>query len=144
MHITHATPAYRDSIRALLMEARLPTGDLDEAKPLRFWVVRANDGRLSGVVGLEQYGHAGLLRSLAVSAALRKQGLGASLTTSLEQQAKGAGVEALYLLTMTAERFFRARGYQHADRAQVPREIGETREFKMLCPLSAACLWKKL
>lgn len=142
--ISPATAADRGEIRALLVAATLPTDDLDDAKSLRFWVARADRGRVLGVIGLEQYANAALLRSLTVAAAERRRGLGARLVAAVETEAKRAGVESLYLLTTTAERFFLRRGYRPMDRTQAPQAIGATAEFSSLCPSRAVCLSKQL
>ena len=67
-----------------------------------------------------------LLRSLAVRADARGSGLGADLLAHAESQAAALGVDALYLLTTTAERFFAARGYATTTRDAAPPEIQAT------------------
>jgi len=144
MQITQAGSADYATIRALLAEAGLPFTDLKDSGQVCFLMVRTHGGTASGIVGIEQYGSAGLLRSLVVSPAQRKQGLGAQLVASVETHARQNGVLALYLLTTTAERFFLQLGYSYMDRSCVPRDIGETGEFKTLCPSTAVCLHKRL
>jgi amino-acid N-acetyltransferase len=48
------------------------------------------------------------------------------------------------LLTETAEKFFRAIGYEVIDRRHVPEEIKQSAEFRSLCPASAVCMSKLL
>ncbi len=48
------------------------------------------------------------------------------------------------LLTMTAEGFFRERGYKKTERSSAPPEIQGTMEFQSLCPANSVCLVKKL
>ena len=48
------------------------------------------------------------------------------------------------LLTETAEKFFRAIGYEVIDRRHVPEEIKQSAEFRSLCPASAVCMTKLL
>jgi len=131
------------AIRVLLSAAALPTADLDTAPALRFWV--AVDGQLiAGAIGLECYGTAGLLRSLAVAPSHRNRGLGAALVETLEREARADGATLLVLLTETAEPFFGRLGYRATERAQVPVEIKRSAEFASLCPASAVCMSKPL
>ena len=53
-------------------------------------------------------------------------------------------VEQLVLLTETAEKFFRAIGYEVIDRRHVPQGIKQSAEFRSLCPASAVCMSKLL
>jgi amino-acid N-acetyltransferase len=72
MRIELATGTEGLEIQAMLSKAGLPVEDLSTA-PVRFWLAR--QGRsLAGAIGIERYGSAGLLRSLAVDPG--HQGLG--------------------------------------------------------------------
>ena len=129
-------------IVALLSANGLPTGDLGVAAS-HFIGVR--DGRgLEGIVAIEPYADAGLLRSLAVRADRRGSGLGSALVLEAERLAVARGVASLYLLTTTAEAFFRARGYERLERAVAPAAIRASTEFANICPDSAALLYKRL
>jgi amino-acid N-acetyltransferase len=132
-----------DTIRGMLAEAGLPFDDIGQLGRVRFLTARDDQGVIVGVAGLEICGKSGLLRSLVVDAHARRHGLGAQLTLNVERLAGSLGVENLYLLTNTAERFFSAHGYERFERARVPEEIAGTTEFKLLCP-SAACMRKHL
>ncbi len=140
---TAAKLADLPSIRALLAAAGLPGEDLAPAHLDSFWVGHDAAGLLA-VVGLEPRGRAALVRSLAVRADGRGQGIGAALLAHAEAQARAMGVEALYLLTTTAERFFATRGYAGTERDAAPPEIRATAEFAVLCPASAVCMSKRL
>jgi amino-acid N-acetyltransferase len=96
------------------------------------------------MVGLELYGDVALLRSLVVARQARSNGAGAALTEAAERLAVESGVNIVYLLTTTAERFFSARGYQKIDRAQAPKAIQGTSQFSGLCPSSAVLMMKQL
>jgi amino-acid N-acetyltransferase len=129
------------AIRSLLTEAGLPTTDVNSSPGLRLWV--AEDGSaLVGVIGLEQYLSAGLLRSLVVSPHHRKRGLARRLVDTVEGHAKAADLKQLALLTETADRFFEALGYRLIDRQSVPEDVRQSAEFRTLCPLSARCMAK--
>jgi amino-acid N-acetyltransferase len=129
------------AIRSLLTEAGLPTTDVNSSPGLRLWV--AEDGSaLVGVIGLEQYLSAGLLRSLVVSPHHRKRGLARRLVDTVKGHAKAADLKQLALLTETADRFFEALGYRLIDRQSVPEDVRQSAEFRTLCPLSARCMAK--
>jgi amino-acid N-acetyltransferase len=137
-------PADKKEVLDLLSEAGLPIDDLTDEKMKNFMIARDSDGSIIGVVGIEMYGDSGLLRSLAVSSAYRRKGLGRLLTHKIESFARQNGIKALYLLTMTAADYFPEIGYQATPRDKLPAPIKKTDEFKNLCPVSAKCLFKVL
>lgn len=139
-----ATNADRPLIRSLLAEARLPVEDLDQARDLTFLVVRDDTGRPVGAIGLERHGDVGLLRSLVVSPARRRHGLGRTLVRALEEHAQATRVAQLVLLTETAEGFFRRLGYAVIDRDAAPSAVAGTAEFRALCPSTAVCMTKRV
>ncbi|MCB1748753.1 MAG: GNAT family N-acetyltransferase [Gammaproteobacteria bacterium] len=120
----------------------LPVADLEasQVELLGAW----SSGELVGVIGLECHGRDALLRSLAVCAERRGQGIGTRLVGALEARARGAGVERLWLLTETAASFFAARGYRRVDRAAAPAALAASREFAALCPATATCMARTL
>ncbi|MEJ5357881.1 MAG: arsenic resistance N-acetyltransferase ArsN2 [Desulfobacterales bacterium] len=133
----------RAAIRRLLDSCRLPTADLTGG-PGPFFLGALAGEELLGTVGLEIYGEAALLRSLAVDPRHRGEGLAGRLLAAAEAHARGRSVARLYLLTTTAETYFRSRGYRRVPRAEAPEAIRGTREFASLCPQSAAFLVKEL
>ena len=133
----------REGALALLRDAALPTEDLSDAHMEDFFY--CGDARAPfGVVGLEFLGSDALLRSLAVTSACRRHGLGATLVAVAESHARLQGARAVYVLTTTAEGFFKRRGYVAAERATAPDAIRASREFADLCPASSAFLVKHL
>jgi len=138
-----AHPSDLPEVVSLLAATKLPNRDLSPEAMRHFLTLRQRD-RLLGVVGLEVYGGAGLLRSLAVAEEARGTGLGSRLVETLETHARGVGVETLYLLTTTAEAFFAARGYEVVPRERVPPRLAASPEFASLCPASAVCMRKPL
>jgi N-acetylglutamate synthase-like GNAT family acetyltransferase len=139
--IRPATPEDFGAILALLRQASLPTQDLGDTRPVHFWVAEV-DGRIAGAGGLEQYGDAGLLRSLVVTPAARGRGLGVELVQTLERAAAGMGISQLVLLTRTSRSFFEHRGYTAIARESAPADVRSSAEFRSLCPASAACMIK--
>ena len=141
MQIRAAHASEFAAIRDLLELAGLPTGDLTTSKIE--WLVAVSDGQLEGVVGLESFGSAALLRSLAVQPSARGSGIASAMVGELELRSHERGVQQLLLLTQTAERFFRDRGYTVVDRTDAPAEMRASAEFRSLCPSSAVCMAKQ-
>jgi len=139
--IRPATPDDLVSARALLSQAGLPIDDLT-AKHLAF--VGIADDDVVGVIGFENFGRVGLLRSLAVAEDARTAGLGRELVTALERSAREQDVDEIWLLTIDADPYFAQLGYQLRGRQSAPPEIQETAEFSQLCPGDAFLMCKEL
>ena len=86
------TLSLNTEVEAFLTEAQLPVADLTSRRSLGLLGFR-DRGRLVGVVGIEVYGSAGLLRSLAVAPTHRNSGLGVSLVSNAETWAAEQGVK---------------------------------------------------
>lgn len=130
-----------EEVMGLLAESALPTVDIADSSPPEFFGMR-DGGALVAVVGLERYAPYGLLRSLAVRSAFRGRGLARELVSFAESWAASQGVEALFLLTTSAEQFFVGLGYSPVPRDQAPASIRATSQFSCLCPASSALLCK--
>lgn len=130
-------------VRRLLAESGLTTADLADHLLPHFFGCGPRDA-MSGVVGIEPFGETALLRSLAVVPSHRRAGLGSRLVAHAEHYAAGLGVRSLYLLTITAEVFFRRHGYVRINRTEAPPAIRATREFSDLCPSSSTLMVKPL
>ena len=129
------------SVQTLLREAQLPTLDLTAAH-LEHFIACGNEDALDGVVGLEMHVPHALLRSLAVASAKRGNGIGQALLAEAERYAQQHGAQEIYLLTTSAESFFRLAHYARVARADVPQAIRSTAEFTRLCPASAVVMRK--
>lgn len=129
------------SAEALLAANHLPISDLQRGSTVTLFGYVA-DNQLRGIVGLEMYGPAALLRSLAVQDTGRGNGLGAALVAHVEQFAAQHGVGTLYLPTTTAADFFERRGYSHVVRDTAPASIAATSQLSELCPSSSAFMAK--
>jgi amino-acid N-acetyltransferase len=127
----------------VLNGAGLPSVDLTDAHMEHFFYCGPAQAP-TGLVGLELFGELALLRSLAVADVTRSRGLGSALLAHAEQHARAAGAREIYLLTTTAEEFFRRRGFSTAARDEAPAAIRQSREFAGLCPASAAFMIKRL
>lgn len=131
------------AVRELLDAEGLPSDDLHAAM-LTHFLVCGEPAAPAGVVGLELFDDAALLRSLVVRDSGRRRGTGRALVVAAENAARDAGVHAIYLLTETAEAFFAALGYSPCAREQAPPAIRGTAQFAHLCPDSARLMYKAL
>jgi amino-acid N-acetyltransferase len=86
----------------------------------------------------------GLLRSLVVDPGSRAAGVGRQLVAELEAHAGRSGIEELWLLTIDADRYFRALGYTVKERGEAPAAIRRTAEFSRLCPGDATLMHKAI
>ena len=143
MHAAIQQAPRRADVIGLLESASLPSSDLSDGDMTDFFYAGPASAPI-GIVGLQCYGSDALLRSLVVNASHRTQGLGQKLVEHAEQHARTHGVATIYLLTTTAERFFRSRGYVVTPRDTAPPAIRSTPEFSSLCPASSAFLSKRL
>jgi len=137
--IKTAQPEDQQLIKDLLKTCHLPWEDITPEHLPHFFVLQ-EDGKLIGTIGMEICGGYGLVRSLAVSEAHRGRGIGVRLTRIIEDYARSIPLQALFLLTMTAEPFFSKQGYEVINRDKAPRDIQATGEFKSICPSSATCM----
>jgi amino-acid N-acetyltransferase len=133
----------RSAAVALLQSQGLPVADIQDEHLEHFFFV-GSDGSPMGLVGLELYGDDALLRSLVVGEPERGQGLGTLLVEHAERFAVSNRVRCMYLLTTTAEAFFKRLGYERIDRSRAPSAIQGTPEFANLCPASSAFMMKPL
>jgi amino-acid N-acetyltransferase len=133
----------RADLEALLKAAELPTEDLTPAMLADFLVARRG-ASMVGAAGLERHAKDGLLRSVVVEKSLRGAGLGRRLVTSMEDRARGHGLKQLFLLTTSADDFFRSLGYLPLGRDAAPPGIRNSRQFSELCPSTSSFMTKRL
>ena len=141
MNITRKPPEI--DVKKLLASVQLPTVDITPGHMEHFFGAWTGSS-LEGVVGAELLGSAALLRSLAVVASKRGSGLGSELLARVEQYATAKGVRSMFLLTTTAESYFRRRGYSPLLREAAPEAIQKTAEFTSICPASSVLMVKHL
>jgi len=122
-------------VAALLEREHLPLDGLRQHFENAL-VARAGN-RIIGCAALEVYEGGALLRSVAVDAEYRRAGVGSNLTDAAVQLARRRLVPAVYLLTTTAEQFFRKFNFEIVDRADVPRSVTASEEFAHACPSTA-------
>lgn len=130
------------AIVALLAGAALPVPGPEDA-PVRMLVAR-DAGAVVGCIGFERGGPAALLRSLAISPDLRRQGLGRALVGELLPQLARNGVTEVALLTTSAADFFARLGFTPIARARLPPSLAHSRELTTDCCASAICMLRTL
>jgi phosphinothricin acetyltransferase len=136
--IVPAKPGEVSAILDLVHTVNLPRDGVEEALE-HFWVAR-QDGQVVGTVGLEVYGDCALLRSLAVTPAWQGHALGLALTDTALSYLMSRQFQAVYLLTTTAEQFFRRHDFLVVARTTVPGSVQQSVEFQSACPDTATCM----
>jgi len=133
-----AEPRDLPAVEQLLVASGLPLDGVREA--FGTFVVAERDADLVGVAGLEVCCDNALLRSVAVRPEWRAHGVGRALVTRAIEDAESRGINALYLLTTSAERYFPSFGFRTIARNEVPADIRATAEFREACPASATVM----
>ena len=126
-------------IRQLLEKVKLPTESLDNGDTSFF--VAEDDGTLAGIAGFEFYGKDALLRSVAIPPELQNRGIGDRIVNSMVSIAQERHLKRIVLLTETAERFFRKKGFKVIDRSSINNDpMSQSSEFSFACPSTAVCM----
>lgn len=126
-------------IRQLLEKVKLPTESLDDGATT-FYVAEEN-GTLAGIAGFEFYGDDALLRSVVVPPELQNRGIGDRIVNSMKSIAQERNLKRIILLTETAERFFRKKGFKVIDRSSINNDpMSQSSEFSFACPSTAVCM----
>lgn len=136
--IQPATEADVETIECLLVASDLPTAGIDEH--WRTFLVARDGERIVACGGAEAYQFAALIRSIAVLPEYRSQGLGRRMVRQLLDRLASRGLREFYLLTTTAEEYFKKRGFKTIDRDEVHPQLLASREFQDACPASAICM----
>ena len=133
--IRRAASSDLDQITHLLATAELPLDGVREG--LGEFQVAVAEGDLVGVAGLECYGRNGLVRSVAVADGWRGGGVAAALLQRLVEAGDALGIEALYLLTMSANGYFERHGFEEVPRSALPADLRGAAEGCGDCPAEA-------
>ncbi|HEX6749603.1 MAG TPA: arsenic resistance N-acetyltransferase ArsN2 [Longimicrobium sp.] len=141
--IRPAGPDDYDVVDALLRRTSLPPDGLDEQFGDAYAVAESG-GRVVGAAGVEVYGDAGLLRSVAVDPEWQGRGLGAALTRERLAWADARGLCEVYLMTNTAAGYFPRLGFAPVERAEVPEAVRGSLQFASVCPSTAAVMVLRL
>ena len=138
IYFATATPSDLENILALLESNHLPKAGVSEH--IQDFVLALEDDQVIACAGLEVHGKAGLLRSIAVDAAYRSQGLGAKLTQSILDLAEHKKLSSVSLLTETAQDYFPKFGFVKVSREDLPAPLKASEELKGACPDSAIAM----
>lgn len=136
--IAAATAADLAPIKALLAASDLPTAGVDEH--WKTFIVARDGAEVVACGGAEAYQFVALIRSVAVTPSYRSQGLGRRIVRQLLDRLASRGLREFYLLTTTAEAYFRKRGFKPVDRDEVHPQLLSSREFQDACPENAICM----
>lgn len=136
--ITPASAADLEPIKALLEASGLPTAGVDDH--WKTFIVARDGEKLVGCGGAEAYQVAALLRSIAILPEYRSNGIGRRIVRQLLDRLASRGLREFYLLTTTAEEYFRKRGFKPIDRDEVHPQLLSSREFQDACPTTATCM----
>lgn len=142
MKIRSATSSDLPAVETLLTQNDLPLDGVRDN--FSSFVVADDRGAVTGAIGLEKHGSAALLRSAVVSLGHRGSGIGRQLVEQLLERAQQAGVQELYLLTTTAEKYFPKFGFTQTTRAAVPDALKASAEFRGACPDTAIVMTRRI
>lgn len=142
MKIREATNRDLAAVETLLSSNDLPLDGVKEN--FSSFVVAEDKGKIAGAIGLETFGSVALLRSAVVSPEYRGGGIGRKLVEHLLQRAGSEGIEELFLLTTTAEKYFPRFGFARTTRSAVPAAVKASAEFQGACPDSAVVMARRI
>ena len=126
------------TIKLILQANQLPVQGVDDH--WRTFLVARDGDKIVACGGAEAYPIAALIRSIAVLPDYQRHGLGRRLVRQLLDRLAARGLREFYLLTTTAEDYFRKRGFKTIERDEVHPQLLASREFKDACPASAVCM----
>ena len=126
------------AIKQLLTDNQLPTAGIDDH--WKTFIVARDGDTVVACGGSEAHEFAALLRSIAVHPDYRGLGLGRKIVRQLLDRLASRGVREFYLLTTTAQEYFRKRGFKVIDRDEVHPQLLGSEEFRGACPDSAVCM----
>jgi N-acetylglutamate synthase-like GNAT family acetyltransferase len=130
------------AVEKLLVANNLPVDGVKEN--FSSFVVAEHEEAIVGAIGLELFDSAALLRSAVVSPEQRGTGVGRRLVEQILELAERAGVDQVYLLTMTAEDYFPRFGFNRTTRASVPDTVKSSAEFRGACPDTAVVMERRV
>ena len=142
MRIRKARKSDLAAVEHLLEASKLP---LDGVRDHFEHFIVAEDGdAIEGAVGFEKYDSVALLRSAVVAPESRGSGIGSKLVEEVLKRAEADGIDELYLLTTTAEKYFPRFGFTATTRAAVPEKLQSSAEFQGACPDTAVVMKRRL
>ena len=109
MESTRIRDTEHAAVDALIAAAGLPLDGIESWRAHQ--LVTRDRGGIAATAALEIHGADAVLRSVAVAADRRGEGLGDAVVRAALVHARSAGVATVYLLTETAPEFFRRFGF---------------------------------
>ena len=138
MESTRIRDTEHAAVDALIAAAGLPLDGIESWRAHQ--LVTRDRGGIAATAALEIHGADAVLRSVAVAADRRGEGLGDAVVRAALVHARSAGVATVYLLTETAPEFFRRFGFEVVERAAAPPAIQESVEYCGVCPATATAM----
>ncbi|AIF53456.1 arsenite methyltransferase [Pelosinus sp. UFO1] len=129
------------AIHKLLLENGLTSSGVEEN--LANFLVAVQE-RVIGVIGLEFAGTQVMLRSMAVLQEFRKRKIATALVEHSLSIARQAGIQEIYLLTQTAEKFAARWGFYKIERSEISADLMQSSALDSCCPTSSSCMKLKL
>jgi amino-acid N-acetyltransferase len=142
MRIRNATSKDLSAVESLLSTSDLPVDGVREN--LSSFIIAEDRDGIAGAIGLEKFGAVALVRSAVVSPDNRGSGIGTRLVEQIVERAGKEGIEQLYLLTTTAEKYFPRFGFTLTTRAAVPAAVKASAEFHGACPDTAVVMTRRV
>lgn len=143
MRLENKLPEVIKQISDLLTHAGLVPVNL-EANNVHLFYRMSESGKMTGVIGVETYGDGFLLRSLAVRAESRNQGVARSLLEEAFDFARNNGCFHAYLLTETIGDTMQRRGFREVSRCQVPEAMHQSPFLQGICKCSMPLMYKNI
>jgi N-acetylglutamate synthase-like GNAT family acetyltransferase len=105
-------------------------------------LVAERQGKIIGVIGMKCRGRNAVLRNLAVAEGERGRGVGRLLVAHAEREAAYRGVRSLYVLCLTAARYFSGLGFLPCPLESAPQALLRIMENAQPPHARAACMSK--
>ena len=137
-----ARPEDLPAVLALLETSKLPTIGVKDH--LQNFLLEVENEILLGCAGLEIYGNAGLLRSVAVNLNKRSNGIGSRLVKTIIENAKTQQFSSISLFTETAQNYFPRFGFKQITRDSLPISLNASEELRGACPDTAVVMMLEL
>jgi amino-acid N-acetyltransferase len=115
----------------------LPTVGLEDWYE-NFFIALDDGGSWVGVAGYEVYNQSAFVRSVAVDKGSRSLGHGRALVEAVLADARKRGAHTAYLLTETAEAYFRHLGFEPVERDRIDEAVRNSEEFTECCSTAQA------
>lgn len=143
--IRSAEPSNVAAMVALLHDVDLLTHDI-LVPDTHYWVAEDHHRQLIGVAGVEWGQAAALLRSVAVTPALRGHGVGKLLVQHAVDLVRIAGYERVYLFSTRSGTYWQRLGFQRVPLEEVAHTLSavpQVLRFHAIGKLARETAWRK-